>query len=410
MSGRTTMHPTAAPPPTTPITVSGPEGQTVACRTDETLLDAWLRSGVAAQFSCRGGSCHTCMLRCVEGELPERAQLGVPEHLRQQGYFLPCLCVPTSTLQVGPVRPDDFITDCVIESSEAQADGWLLRLEPMTRYPAEPGQYTCVRIGDSSAATSDWFSPWRVTNRQEEDFYLHLLLELLAGAAPPAELTSLSAGSMVQLRPTRAQATHPDSATAAPIPTATPAASPTPHAAAPDLWAELGHGSVVRAVLQDFYTRVYADPVLAPFFRNVTQERVVGKQYAFLHDEMIGQRADYFGDSMKNVHHWMVITDAVFDHRQRLMETVLREHQLSESQIARWMHFEERHRGDIVKDAPWQREFGGQIMPVDGYEEETLSCGAMCDHCGREVHAGEVVLYHVRLGTISCDHCRASAT
>jgi len=398
MSGRTTMHST---------TVSGPEGQTVTCRADETLLDAWLRSGVAAQFSCRGGSCHTCMLRCVKGELPERAQQGVPEHLRQQGYFLPCLCVPVSPLQVGPVRPDDFITDCVIESHERSADGWLLRLEPVTRYPAQPGQFTCVRLpGVADAAHTGWLSPWRITNRQEEDFYLHLLLPLPAGSPPPAGLADWSPGSTVQLRPARAQAAHPDAAPAA-EPT-TNSASSAPHAAAPDLWAELGHGSVVRAVLQDFYTRVYADPVLAPFFRNVTQERVVGKQYAFLHDEMTGHRVDYFGDSMKNVHHWMVITEAVFEHRQRLMETVLREHQLTESQVARWMHFEERHRSDIVKDAPWPREFGGQVLPVDGYEEETLSCGAMCDHCGREIHPGEVVLYHVRLGTISCDRCRTS--
>ena len=70
------------------------------------------------------------------------------------------------------------------------------------------------------------------------------------------------------------------------------------------------------------------------------------------------------------------------------------------------MNFEERHRPDIVKDAPWERMFGDQPMPADGYERETLSCGAMCDHCGREIQPGESVLYHVRLGSISCSHCQ----
>ena len=385
------------------VTVYGPGDQHASCRSDETLLDAWQRQGIAAKFSCRGGSCHSCMLRCVAGTLPERAQLGVPAHLQKKGYFLPCLCIPTESIQLADVCPQDFITHCVVESSQQSAEGWILHLEPITRFNAEPGQYTCVRVareGGGMAVTEtdqadDWVTPWRITNRQDEDFYLHLLLELAPQSAVPEAIRSLQVGDSLQLRPSRTEAIL-----AAPTPTQESAPI------APDLWVELGNGAKVRAALVDFYDRVYEDSVLAPFFRGITKERLTGKQYAFLHDEMTGGH-DYFGDNMSNTHHWMVISDAVFEHRQRLMVTVLHDHGLSESQIERWMHYEERHRGDIVKDSPRDRLFEGQVMPVEGYEEETLSCGAMCDHCGRELHPGEVVLYHVRLGNISCSQCRS---
>ena len=298
-------------------------------------------------------------------------------------------------MEVAAAVSDDFITDCVVESQERTPEGWLIRLEPITAYPAEPGQFTCLRIASLTEpeAPQPWITPWRINNRQEEDFYLHLLLALPADGAPPPALADLTPGATVQLRPARKQADRKTGAAQQPQ-------------TAPDLWAELRDGATVREALQDFYNRVYADTRLAPFFRGVTKERLVGKQYAFLHDEMKGRRSAYFGDNMRNTHHWMVIPDDLFDHRQRLMVDVLRDHGLTEAQITRWMNFEERHRPDIVKDAPWERMFGDQPMPADGYERETLSCGAMCDHCGREIQPGESVLYHVRLGSISCSHCQ----
>lgn len=41
---------------------------------DETMLQACSRQGVALRFSCQGGVCQTCIMRCVEGTIPTRAQ------------------------------------------------------------------------------------------------------------------------------------------------------------------------------------------------------------------------------------------------------------------------------------------------------------------------------------------------
>ena len=63
------------------------EGQSIAAQANETVLDALLRVGAPVAFSCKGGSCHTCMLQCTSGKVPERAQRHLPAHLTRLGYF-----------------------------------------------------------------------------------------------------------------------------------------------------------------------------------------------------------------------------------------------------------------------------------------------------------------------------------
>jgi hypothetical protein len=75
-----------------------------------------------------------------------------------------------------------------------------------------------------------------------------------------------------------------------------------PLAPHPKIWKELGDGKALRAVLEDFYTRVFEDERLAPFFRDVTKQHVVDKQYSFLHSKLTGKGV-YFGDRPRNAHH-----------------------------------------------------------------------------------------------------------
>ena len=95
----------------------------------------------------------------------------------------------------------------------------------------------------------------------------------------------------------------------------------------PDLWRSLDDGRLARAVLDDFYARVYADPQLSPFFRTVTREHVAGKDYSFLRSRITGEQG-YFGESPRNAHHWMVISEELFEHRQQLMRSAQRPHRV----------------------------------------------------------------------------------
>lgn len=177
-----------------------------------------------------------------------------------------------------------------------------------------------------------------------------------------------------------------------------------PLAANPALWEALGRGAKLRAILEDFYGRVFADPKLAPFFHGVTRERVVDKQYGFLAELFTGERM-YFGDRPRNAHHWMVISDELFDYRERLIEAVIREHGLAEEHVQAWLAAQQVFRKQIVKAAPFPRRMAGVEMPLDGWGKDVLRAGALCDGCQGELPVGTTVTYHVRLGSTYCAAC-----
>ena len=54
-------------------------------RAGETVLDACLRQGVPLPFSCRGGSCHSCLCRS-DDPVPERARRGLRPDLAAKGF------------------------------------------------------------------------------------------------------------------------------------------------------------------------------------------------------------------------------------------------------------------------------------------------------------------------------------
>ena len=276
--------------------------RSVGVQPGETLLVALLRAGVTIPFSCKSGVCHTCLSRCLSGQVPEKAQRSLPDHWAQQGYFLPCKCIPTQDMVVVPADK-----------------------------PAAP---------------------------------------MPAAVAPTQAL-------MVEL----------------PYPEPDPA-----------LWAELGDGVVVRQVLESFYDSVYADAQLAPFFDRVTKDHVIGKQYSFLKQCLTGAKV-FMGDRPRHAHHWMIISDALFDHRQALMRRALLEHGLSARQIQRWTRVEEHFRADMVKSQARPRRMGDVDIVAQGFATETLSEATLCDHCGAEIPAGTTVVYHQRLGHVSCHHC-----
>ncbi len=175
----------------------------------------------------------------------------------------------------------------------------------------------------------------------------------------------------------------------------------------PRLWAALQDGAKLTEILADFYTRVYADPRLSPFFEGVTKQRAIEKQYSFLRDKFCGTN-EYFGDRPRNAHHWMVISDELFDYRERLMESCMRRAGLSDEMIAEWRSVEEVFRKQIVKSAPIPRKVRGIALPLEGYEPLELTVGCLCDGCEREVSVGEKIWYHVRTGKSFCSTCNPS--
>jgi ferredoxin-NADP reductase/ferredoxin/truncated hemoglobin YjbI len=513
----------------------------------ESVLETLQRHGVTTPFSCRSGICHACLRRCVSGAVPEKAQTGLQPTLRAQGYFMPCVCVPSGDMVIEPPRDADLFSRALVYAKELLAPDVLrLLLEPATALSYRAGQFINLRRPDGltrsyslasvpaqdyflelhikrmpNGALSNWlfdvlkvndeidiqgphgdccYSPgdkdqnllllatgtglapiygivrealhtghsgqiylYHASHRPEGVYLRDALVDLsttytnlhylscvsgkqvphgfLAGrvhniafAVHPdlhgwqvyaaglpkmvrtAETLALRAGA-------RANEIHADPfeyrdlrrhSRQGPTPPAAPDRNTDPAVAHgrsdrpsdPEMWAALKDGDLLTAILADFYTRVYDDPRLAPFFHGVTRQRSIEKQFLFLRQIFTGEKV-YFGDRPRNAHHWMVISDELFDYREELMMSCLRRHGLPEHLVQRWRAMEEPFRAEIVKSEPWNRVMNGMELPVDGFGETILEFGTLCDSCGCEIAVGEKVRYHLRLGSTWCSTCTA---
>jgi ferredoxin/truncated hemoglobin YjbI len=367
------------------------DGVNIQVRAHESLLDACLRGAVQLPFSCQSGVCQTCLLVCTQGLIPSAAQRGLSEAQRSQGLLMACQCYPLETLHLTRPPSGHRTSPCVLRAWDRGQGFTYLRFETVRMRHCQPGQHLALMVNGKTLARIEIISSRADT--------LEALLRHPEAQTPVWPGDSGVVGLQFEVQ-------GPDD-TEPPV-----AAAPAHEVQAPEpdpgLWIELG-GARVRAVLEDFYVLVYGSPQLASYFRQVTIDRSIDKQYSFLRQLMTGERV-YFGDRPRNAHHWMVIPQALFDHRQHLMATTLQAHGLSPLQIARWTRLEQHFRSDIVKDCARPRQLDGADLPLEGYARERLSAATLCDHCGAEIDVGTEVLYHVRLGHVSCSDCALTAT
>lgn len=362
------------------------QGHSVDCRAGESVLDAFVRAGLDIPFSCKSGVCRRCMVKRIDGDLPPQAAIKLPQRLQEAGYLLACQCKPTTDLVLAPRSLEDMLTTCMLMSVDFLVDGnLLLSFEPCTELEFHAGQPARL-VGGDIASEPDLV----LTGRDNENGWVQARL-MLNGRQSPAWLSDADAafGAEFEIRgPFPSEPKHE-------VPSL-----PTD----PALWVALDNGKIVRSILDTFYQRVYKDPLLKPYFERVTMDRVIGKQYAFLMQSITGEQV-YIGERPRNSHHWMVIPDSVFDHRQKLMLDAQREHGLNESLIERWSRYEEHFRPDIVKYTPWPKRIGDQVIDTERYESIELDEATVCDHCGGEIAAGTTVRYHMRLGLVGCAAC-----
>jgi ferredoxin/truncated hemoglobin YjbI len=363
---------------------------------DETLLQACTRQGIALRFSCRGGICQTCLMRCVEGAIPTRAQSGLSPELVTKGYFMPCVCKPTADMVIDTPLSDDFFVPALLSERQESETGITFLFEPLRSLPVSSSAVV-VRDADGHKTR------FALSTQPEIDFYfgIHLPSGDTSALATHWRI-SLQVGDQIEMREALADEVL-ETVAASPFAAAERPIDP-PHDL--ELWAALGEGALLRPILQDFYARVYADPQLAPFFAGVTQQRLVEKQYSFLHQILTGSPV-YFGSRPRNAHHWMVISDALFEHREQIMWACLTTHGLTEKWIERLLQVEGHYRQDIVKSAPVPLQIDGVDFPLDGFEELPVDVGSLCDGCGSEIPPGSMVRYHLRLGTMFCRRCQS---
>ena len=507
--------------------------QTTTRREHETVLDALIRVGTNAAFSCRRGTCQVCVLRAVDGDPGPAARVGLSDEAQALGWFLPCKAQPEGPLVV--TKPDlDALTipAHVIDKTWRSDSVVQLRLLPESTLSWRAGQF--VTLTHPSGAQRSY----SIASTMAEDDALELHVRRVAGGLVSGWLgDEVEVGAVLPMRgPSGACFYDPDSRerplllvaggtglapllgivrdalahdhrgpiqlvhgstridglyaddTLAELATAHPNLSvetwlddpsePLPpgcgrgsvvdaafarglvpsgailylagppamvyearyravlagvaradiHADPfedarptmpddkaklariqpdPELWAALESGPGLTRILTDFYAHAFADPRLAPFFHNVSRQRAIEKQYEFLSDVFTGS-GHYFGARPFNAHHWMVISDELFDYREAQIDAAIRRYGLAEHLHRRWSAIHELFRREIVKTHRRGLIMDG-VEQRDAIEERTrdevLELDSICDACFVEVRAGTTVRHQLLTGRVVCLAC-----
>jgi ferredoxin-NADP reductase/ferredoxin len=116
--------------------------QLIALEEKESVLHALQRKDMQVSFSCGVGVCQSCMMQCTQGELPRRAQNGLKENLKKQGYFLACVCYPEADISICDLNDPSLHTEAIIEEmTMISASILLLRLRPLQPFSYRAGQF-----------------------------------------------------------------------------------------------------------------------------------------------------------------------------------------------------------------------------------------------------------------------------
>ena len=359
-------------------------GHTVQCKSNETLLACFLRSGLPIDFSCKSGVCHRCMVKCTSGEIPEAASKKLPITHQGQNYLLSCQCIPTTNMQLVAKTSEDIVTQCVVSAcSQTSPQIWQLDCEAYRDLSYQTGQLIIIM---DLARTYSILG----TLISDPEMGTSLSIEIQSHDLSSIEQQGLNIeGTDFYLKGPLSPPTTAPSERLQPNPT---------------LWKQLGGDEKIREILTTFYQKVYADSQLAPFFGRVTMERTIGKQFAFLKENIVGEQV-YFGEQPRNSHHWMVISDSLFQHRIDLMRQSLQEHSIPQTLIQQFEMYELQFKEEIVKSQAWLKQVGDLFVDTEKYEECRLDEATVCDYCGAEIAKHTLVRFHTRIGKLACQNC-----
>ncbi len=95
------------------------------------MLECLLRHNEKINYSCKIGTCQTCLLKSENSEIPPGAQTGLPKNLVKQKYFLSCLLYPEFDLTISNANEKDLFRKAKTISKQNLSDSVLqLILEP----------------------------------------------------------------------------------------------------------------------------------------------------------------------------------------------------------------------------------------------------------------------------------------
>ncbi|MDH0746406.1 iron-sulfur-binding ferredoxin reductase [Pseudomonas sp. GD03842] len=169
------------------------------------LLDALNDAGVAVPYSCRAGSCHACLVRCLSGEPLDAMPDALPAARREQGWRLACQCRVVEDVCVEVFDPVRNGVPAHVSGSEWLSPTVLrLQLQPERPLRYRAGQHLVLWTSTGVAR------PYSLASLPGEDPFLEFHIDCSRPGAFADAARGLKPGDTLRLGELRGGALHYD--------------------------------------------------------------------------------------------------------------------------------------------------------------------------------------------------------
>lgn len=162
--------------------------------TGSNLLDTLNSAGLNVPFSCRAGSCHACLVRCLQGEPADARPDALDIGSRLMGWRLACQCSVVDDLKVAVYDPAHEGLAAQVLSVDWLGDQILrLRLQPGRPFRYRAGQHVLLWN------TAGIARPYSLASLPGEDPWLEFHLDCRLPGVFTDHARALSAGDSLRL-------------------------------------------------------------------------------------------------------------------------------------------------------------------------------------------------------------------
>jgi NAD(P)H-flavin reductase len=171
--------------------------------TGSNLLDALNEAGLNVPYSCRAGSCHACLVHCLDGQPADALPEALALEKYAQGWRLACQCRVTGDLRVSVFDPQQDGLPATVSALDWFGDVLRLRLVPERPLRYRAGQHMVLWQGSVAR-------PYSLASLPGEDGFLEFHIDCQRSGAFCDGARGLRVGDALRLGELRGGALHYD--------------------------------------------------------------------------------------------------------------------------------------------------------------------------------------------------------
>ncbi len=119
---------------------------------------------------------------------------------------------------------------------------------------------------------------------------------------------------------------------------------------------QVGGEERLRALVSDFYRRLFDDPIIGFLFQDHDPERLVEMQIEYLRARLGDEEVDYTGEPIRHAHRDLPITVGHFDRRHEILRKVLDDWEVDGVAREAWLELDSALRDLVVRTGGEARE------------------------------------------------------